>query len=59
MEGKGVDKMLDIKRQVKTAEDFPEKIVRNVVGGKKEEVCLYCGYEKCICQYKKGILGGR
>jgi len=53
--------MIDINKQVKTAEDFPEKIVTNIVGRKKEDNCLYCGYpvSKCICQYKNGILGGR
>ena len=53
--------MLDVSKQVRTAKDFPERIVRNVVGEKKDDTCLYCGYpvDKCICQYKKGILGGR
>ena len=53
--------MLDIEKQVKTAEDFPEKIVTNIVGKKKEDCCPYCGYvvKKCICQYENGMLGGR
>lgn len=53
--------MIDINKQVKTAKDFPEKIVTNIVGKKKEDICGYCGYpiDKCICQYKGGMLRGR
>ena len=47
--------MLDIEKQVRTARDFPERIVTNIVGKKKDDdICEYCGYtvRKCICQYK-------
>ncbi len=51
--------MLDMSKQVE--KDFPGKIINNVVGEKKEDCCPYCGYvvKKCICKYKKGMLGGR
>ena len=52
--------MLNVDNQVKTAKGFPKRIVTNIVGKERDDICLYCGYvvEKCVCQYEGGMLRG-
>lgn len=36
------------------------KIVKNIIGREKLDICGYCGYpvKKCVCSYKEGMLRG-